>query len=233
MPGERTPGPLGLDPAPAGDTSVPPARGFEGPRPVGLDSGGATELDTTRKISKVTKDWSDPPSVTPTFTPEVSGKTLKEALVELQKLSEWGTGGGNITGNGPDGEIQAEPSGDGKSYTMALKGNFFITLPKWKEYGKATDAQKKSWDAMIANLQAHEKEHVAIAYRGAEKMVKDLTGLDVMLAAQKIADAQTATQDKQDDFDSAAKTDHGKKDFGSFKEVVLDTSVDPPPAPKP
>ena len=78
---------------------------------------------------------------------------------------------------------------------------------------------------MIANLKIHEEEHVAIAYRGAEKLVKDLTGLDVDLAAQKVADNQTDGQNKQDDFDT--KTDHGNQAHGKFPKVVLDTSADP------
>jgi len=231
MAGERIPGPLGRDPLAADVPWYPTGGTFASPVPIGVDSGGPTELDTGKKIVKVTKDWSDPPSVTPTFTPEVSGNTLKAVLAELQKLSEWGSGGGNLNGTGPGGEIRAEPSDDGKGYTVALKGEFFITLPKWKEYATATDPQKTAWDAMIANLKKHEEEHVAIAYRGAQKLVKDLTGLVVTLAPQKVADAQTAIQNAQDDFDSPAKTDHGNNDFGSFKKVVLDTSADPPPAP--
>lgn len=231
MAGERIPGPLGRDPFDADAPWSPTGGSFASPVPVGIDSGEPIELDTSKKISKVTKDWSDPPSVTPTFTPEVSGKSLKAVLTELQKLSEWGSGGGTIKGTGDNGEIRAEPSDDGKSYTVALKGEFSMTLPKWTEYAKATDPQKKAWDAMIADLRKHEEEHVAIAYRGAKKLVKDLTGLAVTLAPQKVADAQTAIQKEQDDFDSPAKTDHGKKDFGSFKKVVLDTSADPPPPP--
>jgi hypothetical protein len=193
--------------------------------PIGADSGEAIEMSGGKKIVKVTKDWSDPPAVTPKFTPEISGKTLKAVLAKLEKLDEWGTGGGNLDGTGKDGQIEAKPSDDGKGYTIALKGKFFLTLPKWTEYSTATDAQKKSWDAMIANLKIHEEEHVAIAYRGAEKLIKDLTGLDVSLAAQKVADAQTDGQNKQDDFDT--KTDHGKQVHGKFPKVVLDTSADP------
>jgi predicted secreted Zn-dependent protease len=114
---------------------------------------------------------------------------------------------------------------------VALKGKFVLTLVKWKEYGSMTAPQKKAWDDMIALLTAHEREHVAISYRGAEKLIKTLKGLDVTLAPQKVADANTAIQADQDDFDSAAKTNHGANDWGTFKKVVLDTSADPPPTP--
>ncbi len=230
MAGARIPGPTEGDPFAPIPPSGSPGRGLAGPGPIGTD---AELLDTSPKISKVTKDWSDPPAVTPVFKPEVAGKTLKAVLVELQKRAEWGTGGGNLSGTGTDGEITAEPSGDGKSYTVALKGEFFLTLPKWTEYHSATVDQKKAWDAMIADLRTHEEEHLAIAYRGAKTLVKDLIGLVVTLAPQKVADAQTAAQAAQDDFDSTAKTDHGRNNFGAFKKVVLDTSADPPPPPKP
>ena len=111
---------------------------FGSAAPVGVDEEEPIELGTTKKISKVTKDWSDPPSVTPTLTPEVSGSSLKAVLVELQKLTEWGTGGGTLEGTGTGGELQAEPSDDGKSYTVALKGKFVLTLVKWKEYDTMT-----------------------------------------------------------------------------------------------
>jgi hypothetical protein len=230
MAGEHGPGPLGRNPFTT-SPSNPTTGSFGSAAPVGIDTDEPIELGTSKKISKVTKDWADPPSVTPTLTPEVSGNSLKDVLVQLNNLTEWGTGGGNIEGTGSTGEIQADPSDDGKSYTVALKGKFFYTLVKWKEYDKMLPEQKKAWDDMIALLKKHEEEHVAIAYRGATKLVKTLTNLDVTLAPQKVADANTATQNDQDDFDSTNKTDHGRKDFGNFKKVVLDTSADPPPKP--
>ena len=233
MAGEQSVAPLGRDPFAGRARSGPTVGSFGSANPVGVDDDEPIELGTTRKVSKVTKDWADPPSVTPTLTPEVSGSTLAAVLVELQKLPEWGTGGGDVSGTGANGEIQAEPSDDGKSYTIALKGKFFLTLVKWKEYDTRSVGQKKAWDDMIALLKAHEQEHVAIAHRGANKLVQTLTGLDVTLAAQKVADSATATQKQQDDFDSTAQTDHGKNDFGNFKKVVLDTSADPAPVPKP
>jgi hypothetical protein len=127
--------------------------------------------------------------VTPTFH-EVSGATLKAVLVELQKLPEWGTGGGNLGGTGEGGEITASTT-NGKSYTIEIHGEFFMTLPKWTEYDAATPAQKASWDTMLAALRKHEEEHVAIAHRNANALVKALKGSDVMLAAQKVADSQT------------------------------------------
>jgi predicted secreted Zn-dependent protease len=238
MAGVRIPVPLGLDLGAANTAALTTPRSSATPGPAGLDpADDAEELGTDKKIVKVTKDWTDPPTVPPTFY-EVSGKTLKDVLTELQKRpDDWGEGGGFVTGTGdpkanpPKEEIWLEPTDDGKGYTVALKGKFVLQLPKWKEYDKATAAQKKAWDDMLANLKKHEEEHVAISYRDAEKLVKALSGLPAKLAAQKVADSNTAIQTDQDDFDSAAKTDHGRKDFGTFKKVELDTSADPPPPP--
>jgi predicted secreted Zn-dependent protease len=108
-----------------------------------------------------------------------------------------------------------------------------MTLPDWSGYSSATPAQKQSWDNMITALRQHEQEHVNIAYRNAQKLVKTLTNLPVDQAAQKVADSQQAGQDAQDDFDSTSKTDHGKNQWGAFPKVELDVSADPPPPPPP
>jgi hypothetical protein len=219
------PGNLGLDPDDSGGTikpaDTPPVTGL--PDEVEALSGG-------RKVTKVTRDWSDPPTPTLTMTPTIGGTTLKEALAELKKLSEWGTGGGNLSAPG-GGEITLTTE-DGKNYTAEVHGEFFMTLPEWSGYAKATTAQKAAWDEMVAKLRKHENEHVQIAYRNAQKLVKKLTNLPVEKAGQAVADAQQAGQEAQDDFDSVPKTDHGNNAFGNFPKVELDTSADPPPPPK-
>src|SRR5437588_620318 len=98
--GTRTQGPVGLDSSDLDALAKGTAVNSAIPGPIGID--GADELSGNKKITKVTKDWTDPPAVKTTFT-EVSGKTLKEVLTALQKLPEWGTGGGNVTGTGTDG----------------------------------------------------------------------------------------------------------------------------------
>jgi len=225
------PGPVGLDV----DASAGGVKPMDTQPVVGLGEAtpdGPEAMSDQRKVTRVSKDWGDPPTPTVTNTPKVGGTTLKEALAELQQLTEWGTGGGNLSAK-DGGEIQLSTT-DGKSYAAEIHGDFFITLPEWSGYAKATKAQQQAWDAMIAKLRKHEQEHVNIAYRGAQKLVRTLTNLPVDQAAQKIADSGQATQDAQDDFDSSAKTDHGKNDFGGFPKVELDTSADPPPPqPKP
>ena len=228
MGGARIPGPLN-DSSVAADDSMITSRSVASAGPVGSNASDPIELSAQPKISKVNKDWTDPPAVTSTFTPTVSGATLQAVLIELKKLSEWGTGGGNLSGGGVGGEISAEPTEDGKSYTMDIKGQFFMTLVQWKEYPQATKEQQASWDAMLANLKKHEGEHVAISHRAANALVKSLVGTPVLLAAQKIADSGTNTQTAQDDFD--ARTAHGDTAIPNFPRVFLDTTVDPVPKP--
>lgn len=198
------------------------------PAVVGVED--AEPLANQPKITKVTRDWGDPPTPTVTFTPEIGGTTLKEALAELERMSEWGTGGGNLKGTGADDQVELTTT-DGKNYTVVLKGEFFVTLPKWKGYDKATPAQKQSWDAMIANLRKHEEEHVAIQYRGWQKLIQTLTNLPVTQATAKMQESQEKTQAAQDAFDE--KTEHGGKATPGFPKVELDVSADPPPPAKP
>jgi hypothetical protein len=215
------PGPVGRDP----DEGLPGFMPLDTPAVVGLEQ-DAEPLAGQPKITRVTRDWGDPPTVNATFTPQIGGTTLKEALAELQRLDEWGTGGGNLKGTGENDQVQLTTT-DGKNYTVELKGEFILTLPKWSGYDAATPAQKKSWDAMIANLRKHEEEHVAIQYRGWQKLIRTLTNLPVTQATSKLQESQDETQAKQKEFDTA--TEHGGKAVGGFPKVELDVSADPPP----
>lgn len=222
---KRTPGPLTSEPDSHDQATFRSGSASAMSGPVGLYD-DSTELNSGKRVTRVTKDWTDPPAVNRTDSTKITATTLKAVLVELNKLPLWGTGGGNITGTGEDGEIMALPIGNDR-YSIELVGKFFTTLPKWMNYGSATEAQKKSWDNMIHTLKEHEDEHVRIAHTSANKLVRELTGIDVMNAAQKVADNKAETKAAQVDFDSEEKTDHGRKAWGRFKVVFLDTSVDP------
>ena len=219
------PGPVGLDPDASGGVKAVDVQPI-----LGLGEGGAEALANQPKIIRVTRDWADPPTPAVSLTPTIGGTSLKEALSELKQLDEWGTGGGKISG--PTGQIRLEPTKDGNNYLVELTGAFTITLPAWSGYEKATAAQKQAWDAMITKLRKHEQEHVNIAYRNAQKLVRTLTNLPADQAQGKITESFQAEADAQADFDSDAKTAHGANDFGGFPKVELDTSADPPPAPK-
>lgn len=219
---DRIPGPIGRTP-PAGGTgsgsSFPSGGGsFAQPGPVSADGDDAEQLDDQKRITKVVRDWTNPPKIDEQAV-DVSGATLAAVKAELDKLTEWGSGGGTMNG------LRAEPNDDGKGYTVKLSPTFTMSLPDWKEYPQASDAAKKAWDDMIENLRMHELEHVAIARRNFEKLATTLGGKPVAQAAQAVADAETAGQADQDDFDSEAKTAHGRNAWQTFPKVVLDTNV--------
>src|SRR3954447_13886676 len=98
------------------------------PGPIGLDD--PIPMDSQRIIAKVTKDW-DPPS--PRTTPEivVGGKTLADAGRELDKLREWGEGGGSL-------RSERIPTGTSTNLTVDLKGNLIHRLPRWSGYSSAS-----------------------------------------------------------------------------------------------
>jgi hypothetical protein len=76
-----TPGTLGRDPG-EGDGSLKPA---DTPPVTGLPD-DVEALSGGRKVTKVTRDWGDPPAPTVTMSPTIGGTTLKEALAELKRL---------------------------------------------------------------------------------------------------------------------------------------------------
>jgi hypothetical protein len=224
MAGAQSANPLGRNPFATNVQSNSTTGSFASASPFGADADEPTELDTKMTISDVKKDWADPPVVTPVFDPVVSGNSLKAVLENLKKIPkshEWGKGGGSI-------RPILKRSDDKKSYIVELKGTFDLKLVKWTDYEKMTEAQKGSWDNMIANLTVHEQEHVYIAYRGAEELVMNLKGLDIAAANRLIAANVAETKRKQTEFDSPAQTDHGFKDYSAFPQIVLDTSADPP-----
>ena len=216
MAGEQAPGPLGRNPFVT--TEVDAGEGtFAKPGPVRPDGTAPEALSGQAKITKVVKRWTNPPTVDERSV-EVSGQTLADVKAELDAMSEWGSGGGDMD------NLEATTT-DGVHYTVELNPTFFVSLPKWKQYGQASPAAKKAWDDMLANLRLHEMEHVRIALRGYEQLARKLQGLPPTQASTAVSDGQTATQAEQDDFDSTAKTDHGHNAWGRFPKVVLDTSV--------
>ncbi len=223
MGGGRVPGPLGRDSSDTPDLAPGSSRaGFSAPGPLG--SGEDPIPLSGKTIVKVTKNWTDPPTLTPGRTPTVSGKTLKAVLVELKKLAEWGSGGGVID------DIQANsPDSAPTQFTVNLTATFTMTLVDWADYRDASTEQKAAWDAMIVKLKKHEQEHVRISHSRFNKLVSDLRGKPVETASSLVVSAKSDEAQAQIDFDSTAQTDHGANAFGSFPIVELDTSSDPPP----
>jgi hypothetical protein len=219
------PGPVGLDPDASGGGVNPVDT-----QPIhGLSEGAPEPLANQPKIIKVTRDWGDPPTPSVTLEPTIGGTSLKEALSQLQNMKEWGEGGGILSG--PSGQIKIEPDNGRKELCGGSHRDVHHQDGGLVRLRKGDGCAKASLDAMIAKLRKHEQEHVNIAYKNAQKLIRTLTNLPGDQAQAKITESFQAEADAQVDFDSDAKTAHGAKAFGTFPVVELDTSADPPPPP--
>jgi Bacterial protein of unknown function (DUF922) len=197
------------------DAPVDVLGGGDPPRILGID--GPIPLDDIQRIiAKVDKDWDPPnPRTTPAIT--VGGTTLAQAADALNRLPEWGQGGG---------QIRAEPirPGNSTNLTVKLHANLIRRMPTWSGYAKASPAAKAEWDRMIGKLGAHEDRHVAIAVEEAEQLAKDLIGKDISDIAQMVTDANARMQQRQDELDDPSNTDHGAKPGVLYGDVTLDTT---------
>ncbi len=173
--------------------------------------------DIQRVIAKVTKDW-DPPS--PRMTPAivVNGATLAQAADQLNKLNEWGEGGGRL-------RTDRIPPGNTTNLTVNIHANLVRRMPTWSGYAQASAAAKAEWDQMVRKLGAHEDRHVAIAVEEAEQLAKDLIGKDISEIARLVTDANARMQQRQDDLDDPSNTDHGAKPGVLYGDVNLDTTI--------
>jgi hypothetical protein len=190
--------------------------GGDPPGVLGVDQAIALD-DVQRIIAKVTKDWDPPnPRTTPPIT--VTGATLEKAAEQLNKLNEWGEGGGFL---------RTEPVASGVSTNLTIKihANLIRRLPTWSGYGKASAAAKAEWDQMVRKLGAHEDRHVAIAIEEAEQLAKDLIGKEISDIPQLVTDANARMQTRQDDLDDASNTDHGAKAGVQYGDVNLDITI--------
>ena len=173
--------------------------------------------DVQRIIAKVSKDW-DPPN--PRTTPPilVSGATLEKAADELNKLAEWGQGGGSL-------RTEAIAAGSSTNLTVKMHANLVRRLPTWSGYAQASTAAKAEWDQMVRKLAAHEDRHVAIAIEEAEQLAKDLVGKEISDIAQMVTDANARMQARQDELDDPSHTDHGAKAGVPYGDVSLDITI--------
>jgi len=187
------------------------------PGVLGLGDDAIPLDDVQRIIAKVAKDW-DPPN--PRTTPPiiVSGATLEKAADELNKLAEWGQGGGSL---------RTEPiaAGNSTNLTVKMHANLVRRLPTWAGYAKASPAAKAEWDQMVRKLAAHEDRHVAIAIEEAEQLAKDLVGKEISDIAQMVTDANARMQARQDELDDPSHTDHGAKAGVPYGDVNLDITI--------
>jgi hypothetical protein len=183
------------------------------PGPIGLD--GAIPMGGQRIVAKVVKDW-DPPK--PRTTPEivVGGKTLADAGRELDKLSEWGEGGGML-------RTDSIPAGNSTDLTVKAHANLVHRLPRWTGYGAASTAAKAEWDRMVAKLKAHEDRHMEIAIEEADRLARDLVGVEIGDIADMVTEANRRMAKRQQELDT--DTQNGSKPGVAFGDVTLDISI--------
>jgi hypothetical protein len=203
----------GLDIKPQRDADEGLLGGGDIPGVIGTDS--AIPLGTGRVIAKVTKDW-DPPS--PSGDPEivVNGKTLEEVGKALDKLSEWGQGGGRLL-------TDSIAPGNSTDLTVKAQAKLVYRLPRWAQYSQASAAAKAEWDRMFAKLKAHEDRHLQIAIEEADQLASDLVGHDIADIPKMVTEANRRMATRQQQLDD--DTDHGAKAGVTFGDVVLDISI--------
>lgn len=199
-----------------GDGDAPGTLGIDGPSAPNLGGPPVTPLDTTgRTIAKVTKDW-DPPNPRSSPPIVVRGATLEEAGKALDKLREWGDGGGQL-------RPEAIPRGNTTDLTLVLHANLVHRLPQWANYEKASKEAKAEWDRMIAKLKIHEDRHLAIAIEEANRLATDLIGHDIGDIGDMVTEANRRMAQRQEDMDDASE--HGAKEGVPYGDVFLDISI--------
>jgi hypothetical protein len=216
MSGQRSPGVIGSETtvvdSPDNPGRIPPTAGFTLPGPIGV---GADALTTVARIvGRVVKDWEPPNPVTSDTT--VNGATLEAVANQLDRLPEWGRGGGALRN-------EAIPPGTSTDVTVNLHANLLLRLPRWTNYQAASPAAKAEWDRMIAKLQIHEQRHVDIAIEEANNLAAALVGREIGEIAGMVTAANRTMQARQDQMDS--DTDHGARAGVQYGDVTLDTTI--------
>ena len=190
--------------------------GGDPPGVLGADD--AIPLDNLqRMIVKVTKDW-DPPSPRTTPAITITGATLAQAADQLNRLNEWGEGGGFI-------RTDPVPAGNTTQITVKMHANLIRRLPTWTGYARASTAAKAEWDQMIRKLGAHEDRHMQIAIEEADQLAQDLIGKEISEIPQRVTDANARMRQRQQDLDDPNNTDHGAKPGVQYGDVSLDTTI--------
>jgi hypothetical protein len=207
---DRIPGVLGIDPQ--AKTDWLPGSGFVDPGPGGIDPPVSM---VARLIARVDDDWHPP---APDNSPEVTidGTTLADVADALNKVDEWGKGGGKL-------RAEPIPVGTSSDLTVTLHGNLLLRLAKWSDYAAASAAAKKEWNRMITKLTAHEQRHVDIAIEEFDKVARALVGKDIDQIVPLVTAANAAAEKRQKELDTT--TEHGRKQGVQYGDVFLDATI--------
>jgi hypothetical protein len=184
--------------------------GGDPPGTLGIDAPVAM---STGKIEDVRKDW-DPDSPKYTDPIIVSGATIDQVLAALNRLPEWGKGGGILKL-----DIPADFS---RTHSVTLSANLVRRLPQWKQYDNARDAEKAAWNHMFRKLTDHEDRHVEIAVEEANRLAQELIGQSTAEAVKTVRTANRRLEGRQKKLDD--ETDHGAKPGVKYGDVIMDLS---------
>ena len=196
-----------------GDSALPPYSGFEPPT---ISGDEAEPMDGVERIvTAVTKDWEPPnPRTTPAIV--IRGRTLAAVEEALNRLPEWGEGGGRI-------RTDRVPVGTSATVTVVAHAGLAFRLPRWADYDDASDAARAEWDRMMVTLRAHEQRHLDIAIEEANTFAADLIGHDIDDIADMVTEANRRMNDRQLQLDN--DTDHGAREGVQYGDVYLDTTI--------
>lgn len=214
--GERTPGVVGLDPFendPGTGEENPTRRGgFIDQGPGGID---APIPLADRIITVVEDDW-HPPSPDETPTVELTGKTLAEVVAQLNRMNEWGKGGGSLRN-------ESVPVGTSASVIVKLKGNLVRRMPHWKNYDSASEKAQRAWNHMFRKLMDHEQRHMDIAVEQGDALAAELVGKEIGKLADLVTKYNGKMATAQQKLD--ADTDNGSRPNVEYGGVELDGTI--------
>jgi predicted secreted Zn-dependent protease len=106
--------------------------------------------------------------------------------------------------------VTTTTDGNGRVTSASLTVTETVTLPTWTKADDQCEPIKKEWNRFHAALSTHEDGHVAIDRKFFASIDKKLVGLKDEDVDAKLEEIQKKAQQENDDFDSPAKTDHGR-----------------------
>jgi len=107
---------------------------------------------------------------------------------------------------------------DGTILSMVLTVRIVITMPRWKDVGKRSQAVQKEWNRFYAALLLHEQGHEKLVRAHLSKLPRSLVGKDRTQAHSDYQAALQALQDASDAYDG--QNDHGRK-----QGTMIDTTI--------
>jgi predicted secreted Zn-dependent protease len=107
--------------------------------------------------------------------------------------------------------------------SAAVKVKTRITMPRWREYGSASQPEKDEWDRFFAALLAHEQGHIDL-------VTQRLSGIDDQMGGQSADAAKQVWANALSDLQSASDSYDVDSDHGRNQGTIIDLSTAAPAA---